>query len=1206
MNTRFIPCVLTFLFVSTLLSTGFAQDVKVIMTGNTADIKNDSLFFKLIDSYCQAHSEPTVLILNGDLFEKQDKEYIQKWQTRLNQLLDKTNQLQVVINQGDRDWDDSGKNGWDHVKSLENILNENKHSRRHIYIEQGCPGPWTFSVSKGLDLVIVNSQWWNHPFDKPLPSSDACAIADTNIFIEELEEILDESYDKRVMILSHFPLESTGNYGGHFSPAGHLLPPIIGSMRVAFHQNVGTQKDISNEHFDVFRQRLENVLKDYTSVVFASSHEQNQSITKVNDNYYINSGSLGHGGYSRHSKKDILSTSEGGLIELTYKESGDVYYRFLKLVANSLEGQATGQLIDSRKHPLEIPQSYDIIKQQIAPLDSITLAVAGPEYKSNKFKQQWLGKHYRDSWTIPVKVPLLNMDTTHGGLLVESKGGGRQTTSLKLAGGDGGEYVFRSVNKDPSKALPYELRGTIIADVLKDQTTTQQPFGALAVSNLLDNIGILHASPKLYVLPDDQRLGIFREEYKNLFGMLEQRPTDKIEKDKIFGGATHIEKSYKMISKLYRDPGNGVQKNEFIRARMFDLWIGDWSKHEDNWKWAGYKSNHGEIFRPIPRDRDHAFSQWDGIIPWLGDREWAVPNGENFDNKIEGLRSLMWQSRHLDRFLANETTKAQWIDAAREIQSAITSSDIEKAIHQMPPEIYAIDGKGIEDKLKSRIQDLPTYAAQYYAMLAKEVEVVGTHKKEYFLVDRKTDGSTDVSVFGLDSKFRRPDSSKVYYHRKFFPNETKEIQLYGLSGDDVFKVIGASKRSILTRIIPGTGGDIINDSSMIVRGGKRTMIYDQEPNTLIQSFSEAKRINAKEDQFYQYDRSAFKYNTYLPLALLTYNPFTGVAIHGGVTFTRHRFGKPDFSSQHRIRGALSTEGNYEFSYSNQFRYLIGKWDGVSSVIVSKPLSFNYFFGIGNNTPKDEERDNDYYRSAYRQVFVSAGLLRSFWKQSSVSFISSFEQDEGVEPDNSYLADNPDFLGTEKLDLFFLNAQVDLDFRDRKVLPERGFRLLITEAIGHVTKVDESLVNLAEIEIENYLSTFSKRPITLGLRVGGGITDGDLPYYKLLSLGQFNNLQGFRRNRFSGQSRAYVNSELRWQFSETQNTFIPLKMGVRAFFDTGRVWADSDDSTADLWHYGYGGGFYIAPFREQFAFNVILSSSKEESAMLAISVGAFFR
>ncbi|MBA4056900.1 MAG: hypothetical protein C0490_19455, partial [Marivirga sp.] len=589
---------------------------------------------------------------------------------------------------------------------------------------------------------------------------------------------------------------------------------------------------------------------------------------------------------------ETFSSSSGGLIEITYKENGEVNYRFLPANGITSERQESGQLIDAWKSS-SAAETEQRDKQKITQPGTFTEAVAGQEYSSNKFKERWLGKHYRDSWTIPVKVPYLNMDTTYGGLVVHSKGGGRQTTSLKLSGANGIEYVFRSVNKDPSKALDYELRGTIISEVLKDQTTTQQPYGALAVSHLLDKINILHATPDLYVLPDNERLGIFRKDHKNLFGMLEVRPTDKIARDKIFGNANDIDKSYKMISKLYRDPDNRVEKSEFVRARIFDLWIGDWSKHEDNWKWAGYKTKDGEIYRPIPRDRDHAFSQWDGIIPWLGDREWAMPNGENFDYRIKGLRSLMWQSRHLDRFIANETTKEQWINAAKEIQSAITSPDIEKAIQQMPPEVYSVDGKDIESKLKARIKDLPKYAAQYYAILARDIEVVGTHKKEYFLVDRKRDGSTHIRVYGLDSKHLRPDSARLYYERKFFPNETREIQLYGLSGDDVFKITGQSPRPILLRVIPGTGDDLINDSSMVSGGKKKTLVYDNEKSTVLLSVSSAKRVTVKDDQFYQYNRAAFKYNTYLPITLLTYNPFTGVAIHGGVTFTQHRFGKPD-------------------------------------------------------------------------------------------------------------------------------------------------------------------------------------------------------------------------------------------------------------------------------------------------------------------------
>jgi outer membrane translocation and assembly module TamA len=88
--------------------------------------------------------------------------------------------------------------------------------------------------------------------------------------------------------------------------------------------------------------------------------------------------------------------------------------------------------------------------------------------------------------------------------------------------------------------------------------------------------------------------------------------------------------------------------------------------------------------------------------------------------------------------------------------------------------------------------------------------------------------------------------------------------------------------------------------------------------------------------------------------------------------------------------------------------------------------------------------------------------------------------------------------------------------------------------------------------------------------------------------------------------AFFNSELRWQLGETHNTFIPIKIGIRTFFDTGRVWADEDNAYDIYWHTGYGGGIYLAPFREQFAFNLSASSSKEESFLIMFSIGTFFK
>ena len=125
----------------------------------------------------------------------------------------------------------------------------------------------------------------------------------------------------------------------------------------------------------------------------------------------------------------------------------------------------------------------------------------------------------------------------------------------------------------------------------------------------------------------------------------------------------------------------------------------------------------------MPRDRDHVFSRWDGLLPWLYDREWGKESGENFDYEISGLRSLMNQARHLDRFVAADLTREDWISAAEFVQSKINDRVIENAVRNMPPEVYELSGKIIADKLKYRLKDLKKYANEYYDYtLNKDIE----------------------------------------------------------------------------------------------------------------------------------------------------------------------------------------------------------------------------------------------------------------------------------------------------------------------------------------------------------------------------------------------------------------------------------------------------------------------------------------------------
>src|SRR5688572_9719684 len=94
-----------------------ASDIKVVLTGNTTDLKNSSSLFEVMEKYCSNEPSPVLWVLNGDIFSSTaNEEQIGQWQAKAVTLLDRFPQLEILITQGDRDWDDSGKDGWEKIQ----------------------------------------------------------------------------------------------------------------------------------------------------------------------------------------------------------------------------------------------------------------------------------------------------------------------------------------------------------------------------------------------------------------------------------------------------------------------------------------------------------------------------------------------------------------------------------------------------------------------------------------------------------------------------------------------------------------------------------------------------------------------------------------------------------------------------------------------------------------------------------------------------------------------------------------------------------------------------------------------------------------------------------------------------------------------------------------------------------------------------------
>src|ERR1700733_1353196 len=62
---------------------------------------------------------------------------------------------------------------------------------------------------------------------------------------------------------------------------------------------------------------------------------------------------------------------------------------------------------------------------------------AGARFAASGWKQFWWGKHWRREWLTPVSFPVLDLDTTASGLTPKKEGGGKETKSLRVVGGNG-------------------------------------------------------------------------------------------------------------------------------------------------------------------------------------------------------------------------------------------------------------------------------------------------------------------------------------------------------------------------------------------------------------------------------------------------------------------------------------------------------------------------------------------------------------------------------------------------------------------------------------------------------------------------------------------------------------------------------------------------------------------------------------------------
>ncbi|MDO7854663.1 metallophosphoesterase [Hymenobacter convexus] len=1110
--------------------------------------------------------------------------------------------------------------------------------------------------------------------NRPSGRDGNCGAENEEDVYAALEEVITRNKDKHIMVFAHHPLFSDGIHGGYFTLADHIFPlsivakyafiplPIIGSIYPFARKYGGINQDIPHPAYQAYRKNLLDIFGRHPNVIYAAGHEHNLQYYKEGSTHFIVSGS---GCKTQHVKPGdgggaIFSDKEKGWAQVNYYDDGQVWTEYFipqgngttarRVFRTPLYAKTTGAIATNPAQPVpetaltttngqpdgkKLPETEDAIKDKKkdkekkkekeaeaiakAPIptkrpdfrDSTVTVAIKPEYDKHGGFHNWLlGEHYRKEWATPVKFRVLDLANDKGGLMPYKTGGGKQTASLKVRNDAGYNFTLRGIDKDPAAVLPEQLRTGLAKAVLQDQISAQHPYASFVLPPLGTAAGILHTNPTPVYIPQDPLLGQYYAQFANLPAALEEDAKDSQDNVASLGFAKNLVSTDKMLTRLIDDNDNQVDQVAFARSRLFDMWIGDWDRHEDQWRWSETKDKDGDRrFVAVPEDRDIAFFKGDGVLPYLISRKFAVRNFQNFGYDYADYKGLNQTGMSNDRVFMSAVTREQWIAQAEYMKSHLTDEVIEKAFREKwPKEIYDLHGKEIVAKLKSRRDLLPDLAGKYADVLAEIVEVRGSKKREKFTVERLPGNKTHVVMRKINKEGKL---TKVLYDRTFDDKVTDEVRLYGIDGKDVYDVRGDVKKGVKLRIIAGKGRDTIRTADHVGGLLHKTQIYDADTGNVVNASSEARlRLEpgyevSRYDYPHRFDLKDYRLDYVGPALYFGYNIDDGVLLGGGVTYRHYGFRREPYSWEQTIAANFAPARDaYNIRYTGQFTRIFKKTDlHIAAQYYGPQLLYN-FFGIGNNTANLATEDanrgvvtNRTVNSAYRVRFQRFTIAPTFERK----LFTFLKFGIGPQYDQFRVEQNP--IGTAIKDSLTKGGVVTYenrrfgvrasDFQTNQYLgglmylnldasssaknPRIGLRWYNEFQYNWQLNSESLSFGRFSTEFRAYLTPNFPFHLTYAGRIGYQHNYGDYRFYQANTLGGTTNLRGYRRTRFAGRTAVYANFEPRLELFSFNAYLFPGKFGIMGLADVGRVYSDNDTGEykgLNAFHSGFGGGIYV--------------------------------
>lgn len=240
---------------------------------------------------------------------------------------------------GNHDWDDGHEEGLDKRLNQERYIEQQSGRGNIYYPDSACPGPATVMLDDNTVLVLLDTQWWLHQFDKPKDKA-LCGVSTEEELTQSLRAEFDKHKGKTIFVAAHHPMETCGPHGGKYPLRSHFFPllefnrklwvplPILGGIYVIARKSARYIQDTPNKHYRRMVNAFEGVFEEYPGTVYVNGHDHSLQLIRKKKVNYLTSGSASQASHVVRKPYLDFGLAGNGYVKVNLYANGEKWAEF--------------------------------------------------------------------------------------------------------------------------------------------------------------------------------------------------------------------------------------------------------------------------------------------------------------------------------------------------------------------------------------------------------------------------------------------------------------------------------------------------------------------------------------------------------------------------------------------------------------------------------------------------------------------------------------------------------------------------------------------------------------------------------------------------------------------------------------------------------------------------------------------------------------